>query len=279
MPPVFGPALSHMRRTASDTFGPKPFRDYLKEHNLSPRMTASAISIDSISRLARDLTEEKVMVFRLGSSSGRKITSFALARCRKGLADFFLQDADLFESVAVEDFSAADAHLNLAAFKFLPRLTESSVVNLALASGILGEALNIDDPRRPIIPATAQSTFTFDVKAYEDTPAWSHYRGQVEIDSVFFANRKGKQTLFAVEAKQSAKLSSLAKHKLVYPTVALRSASVKNPFRVVPVYLRALRKGSTWEFYVCECSLPASTSHVISSLNATRKRRVLRLKL
>jgi hypothetical protein len=96
--------------------------------------------------------------------------------------------------VAVEEFSTATSHLDFAAFKYLPRLTESSVVNLALASGILGEALNLDDPRCPIIPATAQSTFTFDVKAYEDTPAWSHHRGQIEIDSVFFSKRNGIET-------------------------------------------------------------------------------------
>ena len=279
MPLVFGPALSQMRQAASDTFGPKPFRDYIKEHNLSHSTTASAISVDNISRLARDLTAAKVMVFRLGSNSGQKITSFALARCRKGLADFFLQDAELFESVAVEEFSAAGAHLDLAAFKFLPRLTESSVVNLALASGILGEALDLDDPRRPIIPATAQSTFTFEVKAYTDTPAWSHQRGQVEIDSVFFAKRNGKQTLFAVEAKQSAQLSSLAKHKLVYPTVALRSVPLEKRPPVVPVYLRALRQAGAWVFYVCECSLPVDSPPAISSLTATRNRRAFRLQL
>jgi hypothetical protein len=268
-----------MRQTSSGTFGPKPFRDYLEENNLSHRSTASAISVDNISRLARDLAEAEVMVFRLGSNPGRNITSFALAKCRKGLGDFFLQDAVLFDSVTVEEFSAAASRLDFAAFKYLPRLTESSVVNLALASGILGEALNLDDPRCPIIPATAQSTFTFDVKAHEDTPAWSHQRGQIEIDSVFFSKRNGIKTLFAVEAKQSDNFCSLAKHKLVYPTVALRSVPLEPQATVVPVYLRALRQGNAWVFYVCECSLPASAPAAISSLSATGNRRAFRLQL
>lgn len=190
-----------------------------------------------------------------------------------------MQDADLFESVPIEEFSAANEHLDFAVFKCLPRLTESSVVNLALASGVLGKALKLDEPARAIIPATAQSTFTFDVKAYEDTPAWSHHRGQVEIDSVFFAKRNGEETLFAVEAKQSEQFCSLAKHKLVYPTVALRSVRLEKHPPVVPVYLRALRHAGAWVFYVCECSLPVGSPPAISSLTATRNRTAFRLQL
>lgn len=268
-----------MRQAAADTFGPRTFVDYLKDHNLPKRTTASLISVDSISRLAPDLAKENVMVFRLGSHSARNCTSFALARCREGWGDFFLQDNQVFESVSITAFSSTAADLDLAAFKHLPRLTECSVVNLALASGVLGEALRLDDPRRAIVPATAQSTFTFDVKAYEDTSSWNHRRGQVEIDSIFFAKRHGVELLFAVEAKQSDKLESLAKHKLVYPTIALRSVMPRLTTQIVPVYLRAIRNRNSWDLFICECSLPFNDSPAISSLTATGKPCAFRLEL
>ena len=48
---------------------------------------------------------------------------------------------------------------------------------------------------------------------------YRHNRGQVEIDSLFIGRRRGEDVLFLLEAKQSDR--SLAKHKLVYPALAV----------------------------------------------------------
>lgn len=50
-----------------------------------------------------------------------------------------------------------------------------------------------------------------------------HYKGQVEIDALFVGRRNRQETLFVIEAKTSNNFQSLAKHKLVYPVLALSS--------------------------------------------------------
>ena len=275
---IFAPALAAMSREGSSCFGPVSFRDYLQQHNLPYTDTAAAISVDSLRKLSRDLVESNVMVFRLGSHPRTNYTAFALAQTREGWSDCFLEDQHLFSTLHIRDFDVATCRHDLAAFRFLPRLTEPSLVNLALASGLLGEALELDDPTTPIVPATGQSTYTFDVRPFPDGPSWTHRQGQVEIDSLFFANRKGKQLVFAVEAKRSEAFDSLAKHKLVYPYLALRN-SLPSTMQVVPVYLRAVRDGDSWNFFVCECEFADPGAPSISSLRATGSRCALRLRM
>jgi len=238
--------------------------------------TATAISVDSRRKLSKDLVESHVMVFRLGHHPGTNHTAFALARTRDGWNDFFLEDAHLFSSLAIRSFDASRCNQDLTAFRFLPRLTEPSLVNLALASGLLGKALELDEAGTPIVPATGQSTYTFDVQPFADGPSWSHRQGQVEIDSLFCASRNGKQVVFAVEAKRSDAFDSLAKHKLVYPYLALRH-SLPSSIQIVPVYLRAVRDEDSWIFFVCECGFGDASAFSISSLTATGRRIAFRL--
>jgi hypothetical protein len=265
---MFEPAIAEMRRDGSNSFGPMSFRDYLKQHNLPNKDTATAISVDSLSKLSKDLAEANAMVFRLGNHSGTHHTAFALAHNRAGWSDFFLEDQRLFSSLRVRDFAIANSKQDLSAFRFLPKLTEPSLVNLALASGLLGEALGLDDPTVPIVPATGQSTYTFDIRPFEEGPSWAHRQGQVEMDSLFFAKRNGEQLVFVVEAKQSDAFDSLAKHKLVYPYLALRS-SLPTSVPIIPVYLRAVRNGDVWDFFVCECAFEKVAMLSVSSLKAT----------
>ena len=265
---MFEPAIAEMRREGSASFGPMSFRGYLRQHNLPNKDTATAISVDSLSKLSKDLVEANAMVFRLGNNSGTNHTAFALARNRAGWSDFFLEDHHLFSSLNVRAVVTANSEQDLSAFRFLPKLTEPSLVNLALASGLLGEALNLDEPMVPIVPATGQSTFPFDVRPFEEGPNWTHRQGQVEIDSLFFARRNGEQLVFVVEAKRSNAFDSLAKHKLVYPYLALRSSLPTNT-PIIPVYLRAVRNGDFWDFFVCECAFENVVMLSISSLKAT----------
>lgn len=275
---MFLPALEAMSREGTGCFGPVSFRDYLRQHNLPYTGTANAISVDSRRNLSKDLLESKVMVFRLGNHPGTNHTAFALAQTREGWNDFFLEDEHIFSSIETRSFDASRCNQDLSAFRFLPRLTEPSLVNLALASGLLGEALELDDVGIPIVPATGQSTYTFDVQPFSDGPSWTHRQGQVEIDSLFFANRNSKQVVFIVEAKRSDTFDSLAKHKLVYPYLALRN-SLPSSIQIVPVYLRAVRNGDSWNFLVCECGFRDSAAFSLSSLTATSRRSALALRV
>jgi hypothetical protein len=275
---TFLPAIEVMNRENMGCYGPVSFRHYLRQHSLPYKDTATAISVDSRRKLSTDLVDSNVMVFRLGNHPGTNHTAFALARTREGWNDFFLEDDRLFSSLEIRSFDASRCNQDLTAFRFLPLLTEPSLVNLALASGLLGEALELDKAGSPIVPATGQSTYTFDVRPFADGPSWTHRQGQVEIDSLFFATRNGKQVVFAVEAKRSDAFDSLAKHKLVYPYLALRN-SLPSSMQIVPVYLRAVRNGDSWNFFVCECGFEDSAKFSLSSLTGTGRRSALQLRV
>jgi hypothetical protein len=53
----------------------------------------------------------------------------------------------------------------------------------------------------------------------------------------------------------SHKFESVAKHKRLYPVLALQN-SVPSYVEIVPVYLRAIRKEGCVEFNIAECTLP-----------------------
>jgi len=137
---------------------------------------------------------------------------------------------------------------------------------LALVSGLLGTALNLDDPDRPIVPATGQSNFSFSLQPHASIDVkWKHDHGQVEIDALFTARRQGRETLFLVEAKTSGAFGTLAKHKLVYPLLALHN-HVPNYLKIVPVYLRVIKIANSLHFLVSECALDFSVRPAVSSL-------------
>jgi hypothetical protein len=66
-----------------------------------------------------------------------------------------------------------------------------------------------------------------------------------------------------VEAKAGDEFDTLAKHKLLYPVLALRSG-IPEYMPVVPVYLRVLRRPEGLHFFVAECSLSPATNGVVS---------------
>ena len=252
---VFLPAIDEMNAEGKDFFGPISFQSYLEEHQIPPQGTAEKISVDSLDRIAPELRDHKVMVFRLGRDVGGTTSRFALARCRRTFDDFLIDDKHLRVSENPESFVPLCSFRDLFAFKLMPVLTESSLVNLALASGLLGSAISLDAPAQAIIPATGQSTFSFEVKPIRNSQvSWKHERGQVEIDAMFIARRGGRDVLFVVEAKVSDKLKSLAKHKLVYPILAIRP-HVPASLPIVPIYLRIVKNAGLLNFYVTECRL------------------------
>jgi hypothetical protein len=122
-------------------------------------------------------------------------------------------------------------------------------------------------------PATGRSTFTFDIRPHSDRPETvAHRNGQVEIDTLFTERRDGSTTLFIIEAKTGTR-ASLAKHKLVYPVLAVAD-SVSPDIDIVPVYMRCRQTDETIRFEVAECHLsdPRERLPGVNELSVKRSR-------
>ena len=108
---------------------------------------------------------------------------------------------------------------------------------------------------RPRAPAAGRSTFTFSFQPHSSLPiSWTHRNGQVQIDAVFVGRRDEVETVFIVEAKHGPK-SSLAKHKLAYPVLAI-APGVSRHLPIVPVYVRVVRLAEDLHFLIAECHMP-----------------------
>jgi hypothetical protein len=204
------------------------------------------------------------MVFRLGNKEGSRNTQFAIARAVGGWSDYFLLDDEVFANVLPKPFIPTVPYSTLYTFMLLPAFTETSVVNLALASGLLAHALDVEPAYAPSVPATGQSVFSFPVRPHSKLDAnWLHQRGQVEIDALFVARRRSKDTLFLVEAKCGSQFGSLAKHKICYALAAVRTRLPEN-VDVCPIYLRVVKQSSQLNFWIAECSFPIRGAQAFS---------------
>lgn len=252
---IFKPALDAISDRNLAIFGPTSFQGYLRKYNLPSTSTARSISIDSYERLPSILKKNHTMVLRLGSSLDRKGTQFALVKVKDHLDDFFLIDHEIFTNKEGSTFLPAVNMRQLFAYQVLPAFSETSLVNLGLASGLVSCALGIDKSKTVLAPATGRSTFTFRLRAHSHLQeVLIHNRGQVEIDALFVETRGGKETLFVLEAKKD-KDASLAKHKLVYPLLAVAN-HVPKDISIVPVYMKVLRCRDGLHFHVIECEFP-----------------------
>lgn len=255
---VFEPALEEMDREGSSIYGPTSFRDYVTKHGVEVTgRTPRYISVDSIDELALELREEDVMVLRMGSSRTGTGTQFLLVEAAQ-VEEFFLVDEDIYDGDERPAYQTPVENEKLLSFHLLPTLSETSLVNLALASGVLSDVLDLDTTGALMPPATGRSTFTFDVKPHSSvTEMFEHRTGQVEIDTLFAERRGGDMTLFVIEAKTGSDRGSLAKHKLVYPTLALADA-VPAEIEIVPLYMRCIQDDDEMTFKIAECNLPDS---------------------
>ncbi|WP_049928000.1 DUF6997 domain-containing protein [Halopiger goleimassiliensis] len=276
---VFEPALEELAASERSVYGPTSFREYVERHDLEagPR-TPRYISVDAIGDLEPELREAGVTVLRAGSAPDGRGTGFLLVDGPDGLEEFFLRDEAIFGGRRPERFASPVADERLVSYDLLPSRSETSLVNLALASGVLAEALSLDTSGALAPPATGRSTFTFAFRPHRASPdALTHRNGQVEIDTVFAERRDGERTLFVLEAKTGPR-DSLAAHKLVYPVLAL-AENVPSEVPIVPVYLRCREGEGTVTFDVAECSLPDPRERVpgVDELTVERTR-VLELK-
>ena len=249
---IFEKALSEMSSQGEPYLSPQSFKDFQIEHfgaHVYTR-TAEAISIQELSRLAAPLRQRHVMVFRLGGAS---TSMFALAQAPDRIEDFFIVDAEL-DSPSREVFLPAVPYSDLFQFSIVGSLTEANAVNLALASGILGHALSLDEPSPRSSPATGQTTYNFDVVPVPNGPTWKHDRGQVEIDAMFVAHRNGTPSVFVVEAK-SGQRGTLAKYKLTYACAALAGAgNLPTGMEIVPIYVRSWEEHGLVVYRIAECN-------------------------
>lgn len=188
---------------------------------------------------------------------------------RVGLEEFFLKDSALFREAPMTYIPAASVR-ELFLYQTLPSLTETSFVNLALVSGLLHYALELEEGTATI-PATGQSVADFAVLACpEQTDVFNHRAGQVQVDALFLGRRKGKECLFVVEAKTN-RYHSLAKHKLAYPVLAV-APGVPPDIPIIPVYLKIESTDQKWTFHVVECQFPDPRTKVpaITELEAKK---------
>ncbi|WP_456475142.1 DUF6997 domain-containing protein [Candidatus Pyrohabitans sp.] len=253
---IFKPALEVLSDKDTGIYGPFSFQDYLKENNLPPVRTAPVISIDTYELLSPELKLNDTMVLRLGSAPNGTGTQFALVKVKGRLRDFFLFDGEIFTDKEGLTFLPTVSMRQLFGYNLLPVFTETSLVNLGLASGLISYALGLEDDEIPLAPATGRSTFTFKLKAFSNFPVeLTHNNGQVEIDALFVGKRAGKETLFIIEAKSRNNYSSLAKHKLAYPILAL-AKNVPIDMPIIPVYVKVSKESDGIHYHVVECEFP-----------------------
>jgi hypothetical protein len=199
-----------------------------------------------------------------------------LARIKENWDEYFLVDEQIFGHLTPEIFVPKVPYAALYSLALVPTLTETSLVNLAVASGLIAEVLIIDPQSIPSIPATGQSTYTFRFKpnsAYN--PIWDHRNGQVEIDGVFVCSISGKATVVVLEAK-SGNFGSLSKHKLFYPMEAIRT-KIPEFMPMVGVYLRVRKREQDLEFNVavCDSDWDDKSCRSIDQLKVRVARRIL----
>jgi hypothetical protein len=278
-PDVFERALFDLGMAHWSVLAPQPFQIYAQQGGHGALDTARHISVDTWGQLPRALRKESVMVFRLGSPDGERHTFFSLVRAApERLRDFFLFDADIFPSVPVSTFLPEAGMRDLFPYFVLPELTEGSLVHLAFASGLISHALGLERPASMAAPATGASTYSFLFQPHSKvSEKFEHRNGQVEVDALFIGRRGGRDILFVVEAKARRGGPSLAKHKLVYPVLAL-APRVPADMEIVPVYLRAFREQGVVWYMIAECEFP-DPRKVPACLDMLRVKSAVRLAL
>ena len=271
------PALDEMDRADASIYGPESFRDYLSRHGFDPRdyRTAAEISVNSKRDLGATLRDNRTMVLRAGSAPEGTGTQFALVRTENGVDDFFIDERQFGHAVTEElDLTpgssdhgelSQQARDMLLAYEMLPSYSESSYLHLAMAIGILSRALELDVESIGTAPVTFSTSFDFRFQAHADIDQTiSHNRGQVEVDCCFVSRQDGQRLVVVLEAKKG-RSRALAKHKLYYPLMGLRSSTPEAIEELVPVYLRADSQSGAIEYDIYECD-PVSVDGEVPAL-------------
>jgi hypothetical protein len=259
---VFQSVIEEMLRHEQCVSTPRSFQTYLSEIGIKASNTPTYISVQSFDDLKPELKENHLMVFRLGKSTEDSGTQFALAKYSKDWSDFFIFDDAYLDKA--EDYGRANLDSSkLLAYRLLPSFTETSIVNFCIAAGLFNRVCHLNEDQL-LAPATGNSTYSFDfLPTVTSKNSLAHRNGQVEIDAIFNGKRRNKDIIIVVEAKVSKKVSSLPKHKLVYPVLAI-AQKIPTDFDIVPIYLRAVAKPGGFHLYFLECEIPDPRDSLIS---------------
>lgn len=250
---IFGPAITELQASGRSFWGPRSFQGYVELNGLGRVRTAEKISVQHLGGLDPALRAAHVMVFRLGAS-GQGNTQFGLVHAPP-VGQFFIDDD--INTPSFSTFVPEAPVADLFPFQLFGALTETGGVNLAVASGLLGHALDCDEPFPRVAPATGASTYDFDVRPLNSATPWRHVNGQVEIDAVVLGRRRSSRCLFVIESKHGAPSShtALSKTKLAYPCSAVASRGVPADVPIVPVYMRSWHQNDKYVRYaVSECT-------------------------
>ncbi len=195
------------------------------------------------------LSENGMYLFRLGSGT------FSLVESKDILNDYFVEDS-IFPQQGDRYVSSASQQ-DLFSFSIMPKLTENTLLSLGLATGVIQAGLGMDSEDPIPSPSEANGTYKFKVNNPHDDENFDHH-GQVEIDTVVFGKMNGKYTLFVIEGKEGKPTTTLAKHKLAYPVMALASeGKIPEYIDIVPVYVRAWhdKKNDSIHFCIAKFSM------------------------
>jgi len=170
------------------------------------------------------------------------------------LAEYFLRDPDL-QSEAPRQPYFIPSRGDLVTFRLARKLTEQALINLGFTTGFIQKAWEYDEYSVTASPISVARTYSFELQLRSDLDQVIHReQGQVQIDALILGRRAGHEVLFVFEAKTDNS-QSLAKHKLVYPLLAI-SQQVQDKFPIIPFYLRIKRDDGVLIYCINECSFP-----------------------
>lgn len=232
---------------------PREWQAYLQTRGISTtRKSPEFLAPDDLTKLNSQLRDANCMIFRLGAAGGGSKTHFSVVSCMS-LDDQFIENKTVLAASSDQLFFPTVPARELFSFGLIPNATENGLVNLALCSGIMDEALCIE--QRAALPARGNSLYSFRVcpSSEQQYLELEHVTGQVEIDAVFLGKQSGVDTIFVVEAKRLQGRRGIAKAKLGYSTLAVQSL-LKLPLRIQTVYLLFDRPApETIRFIVAPC--------------------------
>lgn len=190
-----------------------------------------------------ELLENGMYLFRLGRGC------FSLVQSQDILGEYFVEDT-MFPEKGDRYVSSASQQ-DLFSFSIMPKLTENTLLSLGLATGVIQAGLGMDSEEPIPSPSEANGTYKFEIVNPHDSENFAH-DGQVEIDTVVFGKMNGKYTLFVIEGKEGKPSSTLAKHKLAYPVMALASEGrIPEYINIVPAYVRAWQDVKNNSIHFC----------------------------
>lgn len=143
---VFEQAIQVMENQGIYYSEPQAFQEYTKsiEVTINTHKTPQFLSVQKLEDLQPELLNRGYMVFRLGIYKRYAYFSLAKLQDPNDWSEYFLIDSEIFSELEPEIFLPNVSIRQLFAFNLLSELTENSLINLAISSGLMATALGIE---------------------------------------------------------------------------------------------------------------------------------------